>query len=1368
MHTTRSHVPLIELTYTLKENKSQNQQTTKILKETQQHTTQPKMRHKSKRRQDLTEKIYRRLSRVDMTNFETLKVLGTGAYGKVFLVRKIGGHDHGKLYAMKVLRKATIVQKQKTLEHTKTERQVLEAIRDQPFLVTMHYAFQTSTKLHIILDYVSGGELFTHLYQRDHFNEDQVRIYVGEIVLALERLHKLSIIYRDIKLENILLDSDGHIVLTDFGLCKEFSPNDTDQRAYSFCGTIEYMSPELIKGGTSGHDFSVDWWSVGVLTYELLTGASPFTVEGERNTQVEISRRILKNQPPIPDHLSPSAKDFIRRLLVKDPKKRLGGKATDALEIKRHRFFDALDWNLLAQRKIPAPFLPTINHELDVSNFAEEFTSMLPILVVGQGDQDNIDDIVGIESSSDDSSDDDQSDDDQSDDSTDEEEDDDDDDCGEVGDLNQHFDCLSEIVQQRNNDKQLLSLNISTIDSAQKMFPQSKNHCKRLKLASDGSSRESSLAQTEPRSSSSSSNFTRLNPAQTGCVIAKQSSRVIESLSKPNDLSFRYSQSIVDLDALYTVKNTRRTKTTGKNLDPVTDNLMYSHLKSSESTNNYNYLFRGYSYVNPKAVEWFKHNVGVKHIGRRKSKRHYSHLADSNQLEYHVMSLPNDCTEDSHFDNLTSNPVATIDLNSSYCWNSDQVSVPVTCENIPNYPGEDCTALIAQESENLIHISDNGDISLLQAPSSTQTPIETGWSEYELTNQNLSATKRRVAFTIGDDDIATAMAASVREARFRRASEIELFNAQIMAPVTHEVEIASVNSENYTHRVMETIASVSEDSCSSPRKKRASPASASNELPKRRKKNHNLKTNGARKVLRHHDMQFDTDSTFFRLFDCDLTSDSSLLGDGSFSVCRTCTHRETGIVYAVKILSRRIDSSREVKLLRQCQEHPNIVRLYDVYQDDFNTYIVCEYLKGGELLERIRRRKCFTEAEACRIFRGLVSAVDYLHSKRICHRDIKPENLLFEHEGTDSNVKLIDFGFAREMPSFEDEPMKTPCFTLGYCAPEVLDQALLLNIHSSIARKSDQQSSDVSSASVGERQSDACEEPENEGYNESCDLWSLGVILYAMLSGHAPFQAFKRKTDPIIVMEKIKSGEFSFSMPQWKLVSQDAKDVIRGLLTVDPHKRLTMQQLLHSQWLMGYDALPCIHSLNLAPAEAQSSSWDCQLDKTSELKRAIKSSDHNLSKHSNECDSSLRTRHGKNELNSSINMDLQCDTEHCSTRVPQSTTNCSMKALQPLMTPEILSIGCPLTILDKPGPRSDEMRSKAIYNNQNSKSIVSLSNRNSHIGVNQLTTNNLRITFEAFHQAYRQGFRLCDLSISTEPRNVHSSHHSSVRGPIEA
>ncbi|CAF1415307.1 unnamed protein product [Rotaria sp. Silwood1] len=314
-------------------------------------------------------------SRVDMSDFELLKVLGTGAYGKVFLVRKITGADIGKLYAMKVLKKAAILQKAKTAEHIKTERQVLESIRQIPFLVSLHYAFQSDAKLHLVMDYVNGGELFTHLNKRQHFSEQDAKIYIAELTLALGQLHKLGIIYRDIKLENILLDSDGHIVLADFGLSKEFRPDDADKRTYSFCGTIEYMAPEVVKGGDAGHDFTVDWWSLGVLTFELLTGASPFTVDGDKNTQPEISKRIIKNQPLIPNHISKVAKDFILKLLIKNPKRRLGAKGLD--DVKRHPFFGSdMDWDAIAQKRVPAPIKPKIKDEMDTSNFADEFTRL--------------------------------------------------------------------------------------------------------------------------------------------------------------------------------------------------------------------------------------------------------------------------------------------------------------------------------------------------------------------------------------------------------------------------------------------------------------------------------------------------------------------------------------------------------------------------------------------------------------------------------------------------------------------------------------------------------------------------------------------------------------------------------------------------------------------------------------------------------------------------------------------------------------------------------------------------------------------------------------------------------------------------------
>ncbi|XP_041450647.1 chromosomal serine/threonine-protein kinase JIL-1 [Drosophila obscura] len=314
---------------------------------------------------------------VSLVDFKIIRVLGTGAYGRVFLVRKLTRHDAGQLYAMKVLNKITVVQKRKTAEHTKTERVVLEAVQRSPFLVGLHYAFQSTSKLYLVLDFAKGGELFTHLYHAEHFDEPRVRVYIAEVVLALEQLHQLGIIYRDIKLENILLDGDGHIVLSDFGLSKILS-EENEHRAHSFCGTLEYMAPEIIRTGPPGHDSAVDWWSVGVLTFELLTGGSPFATSDGQSQQSEISRRIQRDQPQIPSSFSAAAKDFVLKMLEKNPKLRLGKNERDAKEIKQHPFFHGINWHDLRAKRRKAPYKPVLTSEDDVQNFSNEFTDQLP------------------------------------------------------------------------------------------------------------------------------------------------------------------------------------------------------------------------------------------------------------------------------------------------------------------------------------------------------------------------------------------------------------------------------------------------------------------------------------------------------------------------------------------------------------------------------------------------------------------------------------------------------------------------------------------------------------------------------------------------------------------------------------------------------------------------------------------------------------------------------------------------------------------------------------------------------------------------------------------------------------------------------
>lgn len=206
--------------------------------------------------------------KVGPVDFDLLKVLGKGGYGKVFQVKKRTGADKHKLYAMKVLKKATIARNAKDTAHTKAERNILECVKN-PFVVDLIYAFQTDGKLYLILEYLSGGELFMQLEREGIFMEDMASFYLTEILLALEHLHSEGIIYRDLKPENILLDANGHIKLTDFGLCKEsiFEGAQT----HTFCGTIEYMAPEILL--RLGHDKSVDWWSFGALMFDMLTGS---------------------------------------------------------------------------------------------------------------------------------------------------------------------------------------------------------------------------------------------------------------------------------------------------------------------------------------------------------------------------------------------------------------------------------------------------------------------------------------------------------------------------------------------------------------------------------------------------------------------------------------------------------------------------------------------------------------------------------------------------------------------------------------------------------------------------------------------------------------------------------------------------------------------------------------------------------------------------------------------------------------------------------------------------------------------------------------------------------------------------------------
>ncbi|XP_060727821.1 ribosomal protein S6 kinase alpha-2 isoform X2 [Tachysurus vachellii] len=316
---------------------------------------------------DISSHVKEGFEKADPSQFELLKVLGQGSYGKVFLVRKIKGSDTGQLYAMKVLKKATL--KVRDRVRSKMERDILAEV-NHPFIVKLHYAFQTEGKLYLILDFLRGGDLFTRLSKEVMFTEEDVKFYLAELALALDHLHSLGIIYRDLKPENILLDEEGHIKITDFGLSKEAIDN--DKRAYSFCGTIEYMAPEVVN--RRGHTQSADWWSFGVLMFEMLTGSLPFQGKDRKETMA----LILKAKLGMPQFLSPEVQSLLRSLFKRNPTNRLGAGPDGVEEIKRHHFFANIDWNKLYRKEIKPPFKPAVGRPEDTFHFDPEFTSRTP------------------------------------------------------------------------------------------------------------------------------------------------------------------------------------------------------------------------------------------------------------------------------------------------------------------------------------------------------------------------------------------------------------------------------------------------------------------------------------------------------------------------------------------------------------------------------------------------------------------------------------------------------------------------------------------------------------------------------------------------------------------------------------------------------------------------------------------------------------------------------------------------------------------------------------------------------------------------------------------------------------------------------
>jgi len=316
-------------------------------------------------------------SQYSINDFNLLRVIGRGSYAKVLMVEL---KKTKRIYAMKVIKKS-LVRDDEDIDWVQAEKHVFEIATNYPFLVGLHSCFQSPSRLFFIIEFVRGGDLMYHMQRQRKLAEEHARFYAAEISLALNYLHSNNIIYRDLKLDNVLLDHEGHIKLTDYGMCKEnIGRRDTTS---TFCGTPNYISPEQLNG--LDYNFSVDWWALGVLLFEMLAGRSPFDLsgapEGAENAEEYLFQVIREKVIRIPRSLSVKAQSILKGFLQKDPKERLGCDIDNGFQqIQEHPFFKTIDWLALQAKQIIPPYRPKIENDRDLEHFDPSFTNEPVIL----------------------------------------------------------------------------------------------------------------------------------------------------------------------------------------------------------------------------------------------------------------------------------------------------------------------------------------------------------------------------------------------------------------------------------------------------------------------------------------------------------------------------------------------------------------------------------------------------------------------------------------------------------------------------------------------------------------------------------------------------------------------------------------------------------------------------------------------------------------------------------------------------------------------------------------------------------------------------------------------------------------------------
>ncbi|KAJ6252137.1 serine/threonine-protein kinase ypk2/ykr2 [Anaeramoeba flamelloides] len=301
------------------------------------------------------------VDKVSRDDFNLLAIIGRGTYGKVYMVKK---KDTSEIYAMKILQKDMLTKNQQ-ISQRMSERNVLMRVR-HPFIIGLQYSFQTPEKLYMVLDYAPGGELFSHLKKNGKFSKDRTRLYVAEIILGLEHLHKMDIIYRGLKPENLLIDEGGHIKIADFSYVRTDLRKKSGGKTNTFCETPEYLAPEIILN--KEYTEVVDWWSLGILIYEMLVGMPPFYAE----ELDDLYMLILRSQIKVPSSVKTAARDLILKLLDRNPTTRLGSNGSS--DIKKHPFFSGINWEKVYNKEYTPEFLPQISNGTRSTEPDKEFT----------------------------------------------------------------------------------------------------------------------------------------------------------------------------------------------------------------------------------------------------------------------------------------------------------------------------------------------------------------------------------------------------------------------------------------------------------------------------------------------------------------------------------------------------------------------------------------------------------------------------------------------------------------------------------------------------------------------------------------------------------------------------------------------------------------------------------------------------------------------------------------------------------------------------------------------------------------------------------------------------------------------------------